>query len=45
MKKAIKYPETYVEYTIEKQRKCITSVVKNTWLTKIQILQKLNKID
>ena len=37
MKKEIKNPETSVEYTIQKQRKPIVSVVKNIIVTKIQV--------
>ena len=37
MKKEIKNPDTSVEYTIQKQRKPIVSVVKNVILTKIQV--------
>ena len=37
MKKEIKNPETSVEYTIQKQRKPIVSVVKNVILTEIQV--------
>ena len=34
-----------MEYAIQKQWKPITSVVKNILLTKIQALERLNKID
>ena len=45
MKKERRNPETSVEYTIQKQKKPIASVVKNILLTKIQVSKKLNKID
>ena len=38
-------PEIYVEYTIYKQWKPIVSVVRKIMMTKIQVLEKLNKID
>ena len=45
MKEEIKNREVYEEYTIQKQWKPIVSVVKNILLTKIQVSEKLNKIN
>ena len=45
MEKEIKNLETSVEYTIQKQWKHIVSVVKNMPQTKIQMLEKLSKIN
>ena len=45
MKEEIKIPETSVEYTIQKQWEGILLVVKNILQTKIQVSEKLNKID
>ena len=45
MKEEIKNPETSVEYTIQKQWKCIVSVVNNILPKKIQVSEKLSKID
>ena len=44
MKKEIKDPESSVEYII-KTMETYVSVVKNILRTKIQMLEKLNKID
>ena len=45
MKEEIKNPETSVEYSIQKQWERIASVVENTLLTKIQVYQKIIKIN
>ena len=45
MKEEIKNPETSVEYSIQKQWKRIASVVENILLTKIQVYQKIIKIN
>ena len=45
IKKETKNPETSAEYIIQKQWKLIVSVVKNILRTKIQMLDKLSKID
>ena len=45
MKEEIKNPKTSVEYTIQKQWKPVVSVVRKMLKTKIQVLEKLNKID
>ena len=45
MKNEIKNPETSVEYIIQKQWKPIASVVKHILSMKIQMLEKINKID
>ena len=45
MKNEIKNPESSVEYIISKQWKPIVSVVKNILRTRIQMLEKLSKID
>ena len=45
MKKERKNPETSVEYTIQKQKEPITSVIKNILLTKFQVSKKLTEID
>ena len=45
MKEEIKNPEISVEYIIQKQWKRIASVVKNILQMKIQVSEKLSKID
>ena len=45
MKEEIKNPEISVEYIIQKQWKLIASVVKNILQMKIQVSEKLSKID
>ena len=44
MKEAIKNPENTVEYTIQKQRKRIASVVRKIIRTKIQVSEEISKI-
>ena len=45
IKEERKYPETSVEHIIRKQGERIVSVVTKTVQTKIQMLEKLNKMD
>ena len=45
MKEEIKNPEISVEYIIQKQWKRIASVVKNILQMKIQVSEKLSKMD